>query len=153
MAGVVKDVDMGMDAILKNLESLGGKGVKIGIQSDAGNHPESGEALVDIAIWNEYGTATVPSRPAFRDCAEQNDALIEQGMVGAYRLIADGRSDAEHMLRTIGQWYQDIQKNHIRNVNFLPRLRDATVAAKKGSTKTLIDKGHLINSIRYEVVK
>ena len=68
--GVI-DKDIGWDKIMRDLNDLDGTEIVAGILKDAGNGSR-GTPYADIAIYNEYGTKNIPSRPAVRIAADEN---------------------------------------------------------------------------------
>ena len=86
--------DFGLDDIIGNTQRLNGRVVKVGIQG--GSHDD----MVDIAIYNHFGTRHILPRPFMADCAEQNAAQN-----------------------------RDVQRAHIRNGNWVPNA-PATIRRK-----------------------
>ena len=62
MATTVKviDTDQGYKRIGMNMKELNGRSIKIGIWGSA---VQDGVAIVDYAIYNEFGTSRIPARP------------------------------------------------------------------------------------------
>ena len=146
---VVRVIDHGLDQLLRQADALNGSGVKVGIQ--AGVDSQDGVDMVDIAVFNELGTADIPARPFARNAAEKNRQDIATVMDHLARKVEDGAADTDTALETLGQWYQGRQQAHIRSGEFVPNA-PATIR-KKGSSVPLIDKGKLVNAVRYEVLK
>ena len=144
----VKINNKGLEKELALMQKMANASVKIGIQSDAGAHRESGANVVDIAIWNEFGTDKIPSRPFIRQCFADNQGLVEQHLQRIALNVANG-ADLQQALSRLGQWYQDKQKHTLRSYPWQPNSK-ATVKRKK-SSKPLIDTAQLVNSIRYQV--
>ena len=59
---IVEDVDAGYRQIIERVRRLDGVTVSAGILNNAGVSSK-GVPLVDIAIYNEFGTRHIPSRP------------------------------------------------------------------------------------------
>jgi len=144
----VRVIDHGLDQLLRQADALNGSGVKVGIQ--AGADSQDGVDMVDIAVFNELGTADIPARPFVRNAAEKNRQDIATVMDHLARKVEDG-AGTDTALETLGQWYQGRQQAHIRSGEFVPNA-PATIK-KKGSSVPLIDKGKLVNAVRYEVLK
>ena len=144
----VRDVDLGFKAIVKELTKLDGKEVVAGVLRTAGKSADKKTNLVDIAIWNEYGTRRIPSRPFLRIAAEKNDwAKLAQQVGGR---VIDGTMAAEQGLDLIGnKMVGDIQQV-IGNRSLLAPNAPATVR-RKGSDAPLIDTGQLRQAISFEV--
>ena len=144
----VRDVDLGFKAIVKELTKLDGKEVVAGVLRTAGKSADKKTDLVDIAIWNEYGTRRIPSRPFLRIAADKNDWTKLAQQVGGR--VIDGNMAAEQGLDLIGnKMVGDIQQV-IGNRSLLAPNAPATVL-RKGSDAPLIDTGQLRQAISFEV--
>ena len=141
-----KLTDMGIDKVLENVIELGGKQVKVGIQAGSGSH--DGVDILDIAIYNHFGTRNIPSRPFVSDCFDKNQGQISEAKKRIVYRVMEGMP-ASAGLAQLGQWYQDVLKGHIRNGGWVPNA-PATVK-RKGSSRPLIDTGQLVNSVRWEI--
>ncbi|HHF4628497.1 TPA: hypothetical protein ACPOYH_001869 [Haemophilus influenzae] len=144
----VKINNKGLEKELELINKIGKARVKVGVQADAGIHSESGESLVDIGIWNEYGTAHIPSRPFIRQTFEDNQQALAQYLGRVVENVAKG-DDLVQELSKLGQWYQDKQK---KTLTFYPWTPNApSTRRRKKSSKPLVDTSQLVNSIRYKV--
>ena len=141
-----KLTDMGIDKVLENVMELGGKQVKVGIQAGSGSH--DGVDILDIAVYNHFGTRNIPSRPFVSDCFDKNQGQISEAKKRIVYRVMEGMP-ASAGLAQLGQWYQDVLKGHIRNGGWVPNA-PATVK-RKGSSRPLIDTGQLVNSVRWEI--
>lgn len=141
-----KLTDMGIDKVLENVMELGGKQVKVGIQAGSGSH--DGVDILDIAIYNHFGTRNIPSRPFVSDCFDKNQGQISEAKKRIVYRVMEGMP-ASTGLAQLGQWYQDVLKGHIRNGGWVPNA-PATVK-RKGSSRPLIDTGQLVNSVRWKI--
>lgn len=103
-----------------------------------------------IAAIQEFGApaAGIPPRPFFREMiAVKKDswpAAIEQN------LIATGY-DVERTLALVGEGIAGQLKQSIVDFDGVP-LKPATIR-RKGSDKQLVDTGHMLASVDYEVTK
>ena len=141
-----KLTDMGIDKVLENVMELGGKQVKVGIQAGSGSH--DGVDILDIAIYNHFGTRNIPSRPFISDCFDKNQGQISEAKKRIVYRVMEGMP-ASTGLAQLGQWYQDVLKGHIRNGGWVPNA-PASVK-RKGSSRPLIDTGQLVNSVRWKI--
>jgi hypothetical protein len=151
MAKWVKDTDLGLKKFIKELAEADRVFVTVGVHQ--GEKDADGTDIAEYAAANEYGTDNIPSRPFMRTTFDANISKIQGRMDYGYRRVQEGFGTTFAVMSRIGAWYADQVQNTIETVDFLPRLKDATVKAKKGSTKTLIDSGAMKNSIRYVVHK
>lgn len=145
-------IDRGLEQVVRNSRALQGRGVKIGVQSDAGRDPDSGVSLVDIAIINEYGTDTIPARPAMRDFFEKNRDTIGRAMDAAAAHVQDGRMSPGVALGQLGELVAGGQKAHVQASKSWATPNAPATVRRKGSDTPLIDDGVLVNAIRAQVV-
>lgn len=112
----------------------------------------------DVAIWNEYGTETIPPRPAFRRGIEEglkvNKKLIGAQLKNIAQRLMQGRKNEVHrslvvMLTQIGKSAKAKTKEIIRTGDETPNA-PATVA-KKGFDHPLFETGLLLEHVEYEV--
>lgn len=147
MAAVTKSNADGLDDYLRQVNALDGHGVKVGIQSDAGEH--DGASVLDIAIYNEFGTETIPARPFIRDFAQKNEKVLGMAMDRVAASIERGGS-VDAGLAQLGQFAQQSQQAHVRASKSWARPNASSTTKRKGSDVPLIDQGVLVNAIRWE---
>ena len=146
MSVEVKLIDHGFDKIIQQALKLDGKGVKVGIRRGKGSH--DGTDMLDIAVYNHFGTATIPARPFVSDCAEKNARQIQEAQKRLVYRVYQGGLSADGALAELGAWYVNVQKGHILHGGWAPNA-PATVK-RKGSNKPLVDTGQLVNTVDWE---
>lgn len=113
---------------------------------------------VQVAIWNEYGTQTIPPRPAFRRGAEHaiqtNRRLLQSQLQNIVRRKLMGReAEADQSLRVvltqIGRSAVAETKRIIKAGDELPNA--PKTVAKKGFNHPLYETGRLLDCVEYEV--
>ena len=120
--------------------------VRVGIIAQANYDGSDGESVAQVAFWNEYGTATIPPRPFFRNTiAQHKDEWPKQ----AAALMEANGGDVRQTLELMGEGVKGQIVETIQNLQTPPNA-SATVK-KKGFDKPLIDTGTLWRSIDYEV--
>lgn len=125
--------------------------VRVGILGTQKYPAKDGKGDVSVAqaaYWNEYGTATIPARPFFRNTiAEKQDEWADNA---ASRLQqADG--DVGMALALIGD---DVKGDIVETIqNFGEPENAPSTVKKKGFNKPLIDTGDLWRAIQSEVVE
>lgn len=149
MAADVKVIDRGLAKYVRGMSKLAGRGVKVGIQADAGKDAVSGVDLLDIAIFNELGTETIPARPFVRDFFERNRTVLETAMDRQADAVAGGASVGQAM-DSLGLWVEKHQKQHVQQSPRWAVPNKPSTVAQKGSSTPLIDDGTLVNAIRYQ---
>lgn len=152
--------------IRKAVESAKGAYVTIGVHDDAGKYSTSNAPEVaEVALWNEFGTGTIPERSFLRSAIDGNEGKINEWREEAINNIVEGRWNTKKALEAIGLRIQILIQNRIKS-NVPPPNADSTIAAKQrsgvapksgfnpeysGRTSTLIDTGLLLRSITYKV--
>lgn len=138
---------------IERMKSIKSAYVTIGVHEDAGQY-QDGTSVVSVALWNEFGTETIPSRPFMRSVAYGMEADINRLREKVLGEVVDGRKTAEKALEEIGFFVREQIKNKIVNGGFAPNA-PSTVAAKKRdgvAPNPLIDTTLLLRSIEYRVV-
>jgi hypothetical protein len=140
----VKDKDLGLKRFVRELQSARTAFVTVGVHQ--GSKDAEGTDIAEYAAANEYGTDDIPSRPFMRTSFDQNVADIQRDMAAGYEQVKQGGT-VYRALKVAGDLHADRTQNTIETVDFLPKLKDATIKKKFGSTRTLIDSGAMKNSI------
>lgn len=118
--------------------------VRVGIIEQA-SYPD-GESVAQVAFWNEYGTATIPPRPFFRNTiAEHKDEWPKQA---AEMLEANG-GNVRQVLEDMGEVVEGQIKMTIQDFREPPNA--AATVKQKGFDKPLINRGTLWDRIDCEV--
>ena len=143
----VRDIDLGWSKLFREMKELDKKAVKVGIQ--AGETTEDGENdLAYIGGVHEFGSedGTIPQRSFIRAGVDNKMGEIKNLSQVVSGKIIDGMS-VNTGLNLIGLGVTGIIQEYISSGNFTP-LKPNTIA-RKGSSKPLIDTGHLRQSIRH----
>lgn len=144
-----KVIDHGFDAAIAAARRLNGRGVKVGIQ--AGDGSEGGVDLLDILIYNEFGTRYIPSRPVMRSWFDSvQRALGTEADNAATFAMRTGAVDLA--LNRLGAFMQSGLQAHWRSSKGWAVPNSAATIRAKGSDVPLIDNGTLINAVRWALV-
>lgn len=146
---VLKSVDKGLAEIIADDRAIAAHGVKFGVQADAGS--EDGVSLLDIAIWNEFGTEDIPPRPFMRDFLDKNRSVLDAEMDRVVDQIRGG-AQPRAALAMLGEFAQNQQRAHVRASPGWAEPNARSTIRAKGSAVPLIDDSVLVNAIRYEVL-
>ena len=120
--------------------------VRVGIVEQANYEGSDGESVAQVAFWNEYGTASIPPRPFFRNTiAQHKDEWPKQ----AAALMEANGGDVRQTLELMGEGVKGQIVETIQDFSEPPNA--AATVKKKGFDKPLIDTGTLWRSIDYEV--
>jgi HK97 gp10 family phage protein len=146
-------IDKGWNKLLKETKRAASLEVAVGILEGAQNDgaQNDGVSVAEYATYNEFGTEKIPSRPFMATSFDENAASISNDFTVQYSKILRGAQTARGALTAIGLKHVGSIKSVITGRNFLPKLADATIARKKGSTKTLIDSSVMVNSVQISV--
>lgn len=147
---------------MKELRELAELEVRIGYQRDeeaeSSNDDDDDEPranVVDVAMWNELGTANIPSRPFMRDSVDKHMAAINHVLTAQKDALLNGAS-AREILGTVGLFQQDLIQSEIKDGDFVAN-KPGTIAKKKkkglGPYKPLIDNGTMRDSVHFHIVK
>lgn len=148
----------------KRIKGLEGAFVTIGVHEDAGKYTDGPNppTVVEVALWNEFGTEHIPERSFLRSAIDDNEGTINQWRTEALNKILSGDWPVSKGLEMIGFRVQQLIQNKIKS-SVPPPNAPSTVAAKQasgvlpgslpagGSTGTLIDTGLLLRSISFRV--
>ena len=146
----------------KEIEALRKLQVRVGFQQGEAS-TESGADIVDVAMWNELGTANSPARPFLRQSVDNNEARIIAMCKAQLQAIARGDTDAKGALQAIGAMQKGLIQDTIRNGSFAPnapitvnggwmwRNGKAFYVKGKGSNKPLIDTGRMRQSVNFVI--
>lgn len=146
----MKIIDKGFNAITREMERMAQVQVDVGILiEDAGKVSESGTPLGEYAVYNVYGTETVPQRD-FMAGTEQayTDKLLALQRSHLSGVI-DGSMTASRAVTELAEWYQGAMQSHILNGDWTPNA--PSTVARKGSSQPLIDAKLLFNNIKHRV--
>lgn len=143
-----KVIDRGWERIKRELARANRREVAVGVLEGSKNG--EGASIAEYGAANEYGTEHIPSRPFMRAAFDENVADITRDMQRQYGAVIRGERTADGALTVIGQKQADRTKNTITGRDFLPRLSQATID-RKGSTKTLVDTGAMVNAVQISV--
>lgn len=137
--------------LMKALRELEGLEVRIGYQrGQVVSDDQSRADLVDIAMWNEFGTVSIPSRPFMRDSVDKHIPAINHMLMVQKDALLEGAT-AKDILSTVGLFQQDLVQTEIEQGDFVANKK--STIKKKGSDKPLIDTGTMKNSVHYQIVK
>ena len=123
-------------------------------------YPEKNISVGQVAIINEYGTETIPPRPAFRIGLERsvakNKKLIDAALKNITNHLLTGRKDSierqlTQALTQIGRSAKKETKDIIKQGSMSPNA--PLTIKKKGFDHPLWETGLLYESVEYLVSK
>lgn len=134
----VVDRDLGWKAIKREMAAASHIEAAVGIHD--------GE-IAQYATYNEFGTKEIPSRPFMRIALDENKSAISKDFEEETNKLVTGKTTARISLLRIGLKHAKRIQKVITGRNIPPPLDPKTVARKKGSTKTLVDTGAMVNAV------
>lgn len=141
----------GGDKLVAALKELSAKAtnaslVRIGFLSNA-TYPD-GKSVAMVAAINEYGAPArgIPPRPFFRNMIAAKSAEWPKAISD---LLKANDFDAAKTLGQTGQAVSGQLRQSIVDTNTPPNA--PSTIARKGAAKPLVDTGHMLASIDYEV--
>lgn len=120
--------------------------VEVGFLEGA-TYPD-GTSVALVAAINEFGNPSrgQPPRPFFRTMIQQNKENWPGAVAG---LMRDNNNNVPRALDLAGMGIEGQLRQSIANLSD-PPLKPSTIA-RKGSSKPLVDTGHMLNSIDHKV--
>jgi hypothetical protein len=134
----------------KQIDELKKLQVRVGYQKGKAKS-DSGVDILDIAMWNELGTARAPARPFIRQSADRNKSVIEKFCSAQLKKVAQGGT-AEQALNAIGVMQKGLIQDTISKSKEWAEPNADITAERKGSDTPLIDTGRLMQSASYVIV-
>ena len=140
----IRDSDPGFRKLRKRLK--GPNRVDIGIFA------KQGSDLVIQAASNEFGTSRIPERSHLRAGIDEGKEKIDKFIASSFNRILAGRSSKLIELGRLGLLGTSLVVGKINKGPFVKNAT-ATIKAKKGSTKPLINTTRMRNSYTHRIVK
>ncbi|PGH19992.1 hypothetical protein RN96_12875 [Fusobacterium polymorphum] len=145
---------------LKEIEYLATRQVEIGILAiDKSLTGENGKiTILEYAIYNEYGTPSMPARPFMRNAFDSNRGIISNLIQAAPKKVIKGEKSGKEALMEIGETIRGLIIQSIATAqawavpNDPKTLKIKTKNGQTNNTKPLLDNRFLIKSIRYQIV-
>lgn len=114
-------------------------------ERDGDSIVDSEADLLDVAMWNELGTSSSPSRPFMRKSVDDNEAQIVAFCQAQLRSLLEGKTTAKEILQKLAVFQKGLVQKTMVDGDFTPNA-PGTIK-KKGSDKPLIDTGHMRQSV------
>lgn len=144
----ISDTDPGFRNLIASLRSLEDKKLKVGVLPSAGRNSE-GVDLVDVAVWNEFGTRHIPARPFMRIAADKNENKWNRYAERCVDAALKNRANINNALNLLGEQVKSDVQRVFGSGELAPNK--ASTIRRKGSSKPLIDHGDLRRSIGYKI--
>lgn len=139
--------DLGWNKIKEQLELLSQSSVFVGVQE--GEVDDDNASIAEYATYNEFGTDTIPERPAMREAIDNNKSKINKAKETLYGKVLQGELNTETALGTLGELAQSLIQNSIRTLKDPPNA--PSTIKKKKSSNPLIGHGFYLRAIRWVI--
>lgn len=137
------------EKFFRQLEELANKEVFVGFQAGEVMDDRNVD-MAQIAMLNELGTSTAPSRPFLRKSVDENADKINRFCTNQLKAISAGGT-AEQCLKQVGVFGVGIVQEKIVDGEYVPNA--PSTIHKKKSDKPLIDTGKMRQSVKYVIRK
>lgn len=138
---------------LKELQKLSEKQVRVGLKRGKKGKRHNGTSsqtdLVDIALYNELGTSTIPARPFFAQTVQVHEEEIKEMAATEVSQALLGEKDSQQAFEVIGEDVRKKVQNRIDEGQFVPNA--PSTIKRKGHDHPLIDTGTMRDSISYTI--
>jgi hypothetical protein len=151
----INDKDLGFEDFedtVEDLKSSREDHVVVGLLSKDASTKHEGETdatMIDIAVWNEFGTGRIPSRPFIRQTFDTRQVKLTRIVKQLSGKIGQGELTKKAALEVLGDTFRQEVLLSIEKKEYAENA-DSTIKKKK-SDKPLVDTGQLQQSINYEV--
>lgn len=141
------------ERFFRELQKLSTKQVRVGLKRGKKGKRHNGMPskadLVEIALYNELGTSTIPARPFFAQTVQVHEEEIREAAVSEAEKVLRGNEKAQQAFREIGTDVQKKVQKRIDEGQFVPNA--PSTIKRKGHDHPLIDTGTMRDSISYTI--
>ena len=126
--------------------------IKVGILAKDGDKPHGDDALtvLQIAVFNEFGTSKIPERSFIRAWFDANEGVIKERLTALMRSVVKEKRTPGDILEILGGWCVGQIQSRISQ-GITPGNAESTLRKKAPKTTPLIDTGVLRASVSYRV--
>lgn len=103
--------------------------VSVGLNEDAGNYPD-GESVINVGLWNEFGTRDIPQRPWLRSVVYGKENEINNMRRMFAKKVASGELTVAKALEFLGDRIVVMIQNQITGRSPFEENKPETIAAK-----------------------
>lgn len=146
---IEKQIALYVNEVISKLNSV----LEVGVFGDQDSD------MVIYAATNEFGTnragrhrnVTIPERSYIRSALDENEGIINKFITSELMKVLEGKNDENIFYNRIGLFIQKLIQEKILS-NIPPGNAQSTID-RKGSSRTLIDQGRLLQSITYRIAE
>tara|TARA_Y100000385_G_C13016093_1_gene603909 strand:- start:779 stop:1210 length:432 start_codon:yes stop_codon:yes gene_type:complete len=128
--------------------------VSAGILGSAGRHEDSRESVAQVAAYNEYGTAKIPERPAFRASFHKNRKKYLNKLIAISKKTFKTQRMKLSAFDALGKEARNDIQMSIAGGSWVANAESTQLRKGKGKqliNDPLINSGQMINSVDYKV--
>jgi hypothetical protein len=154
MNKVIRRNKNALQDLIKQLKTLSSSEVAVGFPANKGldtPYYKTGASVIEVAIWNNYGTHKIPARPFFDFASVKIQRRFKARVQADVKLCLAGKLPLKTMLNRWGVESKGVVQQEITDT-LSPPNSPSTIAAKR-SQHPLIDTGHMRQSVTYVVRK
>ena len=154
MSGLTLKVRRSQSKMPKIKAAFKERQIEAGILYSAGKHGNSDKSVAEIAFINEYGTAKIPERPAFRSSFAKNRKKYKRMVIKLARKGFKGKKLNDRDYDRIGRTAKnDIERSIVSGswVANAPSTQLRKGGGKQLINDPLIDTGQMLDSVDYRV--
>jgi hypothetical protein len=147
----IRDTDKGLKALMKRMQA-GGASVTVGVHEAEGSAPEGndGTTVLDVALFNEFGTEDIPARSFIAGWSDENAAENRERLRKIGEAVVAGKLPSiEQGLDRFG--LVSAAGAQARIVAGIEPENAPLTIARKGSSTPLVDTGVLKSAITHQV--
>ena len=141
------------ERFFRELQKLSTKQVRVGLKRGKKGKKHNGMPskadLVEIALYNELGTNTIPSRPFLAQTVQMHEEEIKEMAATEVSQALLGEKDSQQAFEVIGEDVRKKVQNRIDEGQFVPNA--PSTIRRKGHDHPLIDTGTMRDSISYTI--
>lgn len=141
------------ERFFRELQNLSAKQVRVGLKRGKKGKRHNGTSsqtdLVDIALYNELGTSTIPSRPFLAQTVQMHEEEIKEMAATEISQTLIGKKDSQQAFNAIGEDVRQKVQNRINEGQFVPNA--PSTIKHKGHDRPLIDTGTMRDNISYTI--
>lgn len=137
-----------LDKLTARLKKNSDKEAAVGFPKQAGlnaAHYDDGSSIVDVAIYNNFGTRGVPRRAFMELASKSMQPKYNKMMKEALPDINSGKITVEAVLKKAAKMGEDEVRKSIAGGQCAPNA--PSTIARKGSSQPLIDSGDMYNHV------
>lgn len=138
----IVDKDLGLDDLVEELKDSRFDHVVVGLPGSV--DPE----IVEIGMYNEFGTSTIPERPFIRQTFDTRQPKLKKVIAQLSSQMSEGMSKKEALTQLGDTFLTEIRKS-IDAREYDKNAR--STIERKGSDLPLVDKGTLQQALDLEV--